>query len=33
MDKNLPQNAYKRALIWLGGGHFINDIYTEFKLK
>ena len=28
MDKNLPQNAYKRALIWLGGGHFINDIYT-----
>lgn len=28
MDKNLPQNAYKKALIWLGGGHFINDIYT-----
>ena len=28
MDKNLPQSAYKRALIWLGGGHFINDIYT-----
>lgn len=28
MDKNLPQNAYKKALIWLGAGHFINDIYT-----
>ncbi len=28
MNKNLPQNAYKKALIWLGGGHFINDIYT-----
>ena len=27
-DKNLPQNAYKRALFWLSGGHFINDIYT-----
>lgn len=28
MNKNLPQNSYKRALIWLSGGHFINDIYT-----
>ncbi len=29
MDKeNLPQKSYKRALVWLSGGHFINDIYT-----
>lgn len=26
MKNNLPQN--KRALIWLSGAHFINDIYT-----
>lgn len=26
MENNLPQN--KRALFWLSGGHFINDIYT-----
>lgn len=26
MEKNLPQN--KKALIWLSGAHFINDIYT-----
>ncbi len=25
---NLPQKSYKKALIWLSGGHFINDIYT-----
>lgn len=26
MENNLPQN--KKALFWLSGGHFINDIYT-----
>ena len=26
MKNNLPSN--KKALIWLSGGHFINDIYT-----
>ncbi|MBQ3819152.1 MFS transporter, partial [bacterium] len=26
MTYNLSQN--KRALVWLSGGHFINDIYT-----
>ena len=26
MENNLPQN--KKALIWLSGAHFINDIYT-----
>lgn len=26
MENNLPQN--KKALIWLSGGHFINDVYT-----
>ena len=26
MNENLSQN--KKALFWLGGGHFINDIYT-----
>ena len=26
--ENLPQKSYKKALVWLGGGHFINDIYT-----
>lgn len=26
MENNLPQN--KKALVWLSGGHFINDIYT-----
>lgn len=26
--ENLPQKSYKRALVWLSGGHFINDIYT-----
>ena len=27
-EKILPQKSYKKALIWLSGGHFINDIYT-----
>lgn len=26
MENNLPQN--KKALFWLSGAHFINDIYT-----
>ena len=26
MENNLPQN--KKALVWLSGGHFINDVYT-----
>jgi len=26
MDNRLPQN--KKAIVWLCGGHFINDIYT-----
>lgn len=26
MNKNLPSD--KKALVWLSGGHFINDIYT-----
>ena len=26
--ENLPQKSYKRALVWLSGGHFINDVYT-----
>ncbi len=26
MKNNLPQN--KKALVWLSGGHFINDVYT-----
>ena len=26
MENNLPQN--KKALAWLSGGHFINDVYT-----
>lgn len=26
MENNLPQN--KKALTWLSGGHFINDVYT-----
>ncbi len=26
MQNNLPQN--KKALVWLSGGHFINDVYT-----
>ncbi len=28
IDQNLPRNACKKALIWLNGAHFINDIYT-----
>lgn len=26
MENNLPQN--KKAIAWLSGAHFINDIYT-----